>query len=177
MPSIALERSDVIVGVDTHKDEHVAFAIDGLGGVLDEPMFFAANPDGYADLLVWANGLGDVYVFGVEGCGSYGSGLAEWSALGIARAGYLNLGHVMMEEVIVPRSYPVEFRRKVLDLIEAGKPVAEIAERLGRHGQTIYNWRNQDRSIAVSGPGVRRWSPPSWQRLGSGSVTWRPSWR
>ena len=27
----------------------------------------------------------------------------------------------------MPRRYPVEFRRKVLDLIEAGKPVAEIA--------------------------------------------------
>jgi transposase-like protein len=44
----------------------------------------------------------------------------------------------------VPRRYPVEFRRKVLDLIEAGKPVAEVAERLGVTAQTIYNWRNQD---------------------------------
>jgi transposase len=44
----------------------------------------------------------------------------------------------------VPRRYPVEFRRKVLDLIEAGKPVAEIADQLGVSDQTIYNWRNQD---------------------------------
>lgn len=28
-------------------------------------------------------------------------------------------------EVIVPRSYPAEFRRKVLDLVEAGRPVAK----------------------------------------------------
>ena len=35
MSSIALSRSDVIVGVDTHKDEHVAVAIDGLGGRLE----------------------------------------------------------------------------------------------------------------------------------------------
>jgi transposase len=48
------------------------------------------------------------------------------------------------EEVIVPRRYPVEFRRKVLDLIEAGKPVAEIAAQLGITAQTVYNWRNQD---------------------------------
>jgi hypothetical protein len=34
MPSIALKRSDVIVGVDTHNDAHVAVAIDGLGGGL-----------------------------------------------------------------------------------------------------------------------------------------------
>lgn len=45
----------------------------------------------------------------------------------------------------MPRRYPVEFRRKVLDLIEAGRPVVEIAEQLGVSDQTIYNWRNQDR--------------------------------
>lgn len=45
----------------------------------------------------------------------------------------------------MPRRYPVEFRRKVLDLIEAGKPVVEIAVQLGVSDQTIYNWRNQDR--------------------------------
>jgi transposase-like protein len=32
----------------------------------------------------------------------------------------------------------------VLDLIEAGKPVAEIAVQLGITAQTVYNWRNQD---------------------------------
>lgn len=45
----------------------------------------------------------------------------------------------------MPRRYPVEFRRKVLDLIEAGRPVVEIAALLGVSDQTIYNWRNQDR--------------------------------
>jgi transposase len=44
----------------------------------------------------------------------------------------------------VSRKYPVEFRRKVLDLIEAGKPVAEIAAQLGITAQTVHNWRNQD---------------------------------
>ena len=44
----------------------------------------------------------------------------------------------------MPRRYPVAFRRKVLDLIEAGKPVAEIAAQLGITAQTVYNWRNQD---------------------------------
>lgn len=45
----------------------------------------------------------------------------------------------------MPRRYPVEFRRKVLDLIEARRPVAEIAAQLGVSDQTIYNWRKQDR--------------------------------
>jgi transposase-like protein len=33
----------------------------------------------------------------------------------------------------------------VLDLIEAGRPVVEIAVQLGVSDQTIYNWRKQDR--------------------------------
>jgi len=78
MTSMTLQRSDVIVGIDTHKDEHVAVAIDGLGGIVGNPQFMAANPDGYAELLAWADSLGDVYAFGVEGCGSYGSGLAKF---------------------------------------------------------------------------------------------------
>ena len=54
----------------------------------------------------------------------------------------------------MPRSYPGEFRRKVLDLVEAGRPVAEIAERLGVTGQTIYNWRSQDLIDRGIRPGV-----------------------
>ena len=50
----------------------------------------------------------------------------------------------------MPRRYPVEFRRKVLDLIEAGKPVAEIAAQLGITAQTIYN-----SSVGNWGPGRR----------------------
>lgn len=54
----------------------------------------------------------------------------------------------------MPRSYPAEFRRKVLDLVEAGRPVAEVAEQLGVTGQTIYNWRNQDLVDRGLRPGV-----------------------
>ncbi len=43
----------------------------------------------------------------------------------------------------MPRSYPAEFRRKVLDPVEAGRPVAEIARQLGFTGQT--NQRPQRR--------------------------------
>jgi transposase-like protein len=42
------------------------------------------------------------------------------------------------------RGYPPEFRRRVLDLIEAGRRVAEVADDLGISDQTIYTWR-QDR--------------------------------
>jgi transposase len=77
MSSMTLGRGDVIVGVDTHKDEHLAVAIDGLGRRLGD-FRLAANPGGYAQLTDWAAELGTVARFGVEGTGSYGSGLARY---------------------------------------------------------------------------------------------------
>lgn len=43
------------------------------------------------------------------------------------------------------RGYPPEFRRKVLDLVEAGRTVAAVARDLGISDQSIYSWRRQDR--------------------------------
>lgn len=43
------------------------------------------------------------------------------------------------------RGYPVEFRRRVLELLEAGRKVGDVANDLGISDQTIYNWRRQDR--------------------------------
>lgn len=43
------------------------------------------------------------------------------------------------------RSYPPEFRRRVLDLIGAGRGVASVAADLGISEQTIYVWRRQKR--------------------------------
>ena len=76
MSSISLERTDVIVGVDTHKDEHVAVVIDGLGGRLGE-YYVSVTSSGYAELLAWAKTFGRVHAFGVEGTGSYGMGLGQ----------------------------------------------------------------------------------------------------
>ena len=52
------------------------------------------------------------------------------------------------------QGYPAEFRRKVLDLLEAGKSVASIAHDLDLSDQTIYNWRRQDRIDRGLQPGV-----------------------
>jgi transposase-like protein len=43
----------------------------------------------------------------------------------------------------VPKSYPPEFRRKVIDLVEAGRPVAQVAADLAISEQTVYTWRRQ----------------------------------
>lgn len=42
------------------------------------------------------------------------------------------------------RGYPPEFRRQVLDLVEAGRSVADVARDLGISAQSICVWRRQD---------------------------------
>jgi transposase len=63
-------------GVDTHADLHVAAALDPIGGLLGVQEF-PATAAGYASLLGWLSGFGDVALVGVEGTGSYGAGLAR----------------------------------------------------------------------------------------------------
>jgi transposase len=67
----------VTVGVDTHKDLHVAAARDQLGRRLGTTMAPATSA-GYSALLAWAQALGEVQAWGVEGTGSYGAGLARF---------------------------------------------------------------------------------------------------
>lgn len=54
----------------------------------------------------------------------------------------------------MPRSYPPEFRRRVIDLVESGRPVAEVAADLGVSDQTVYNWWNQHLIDTGCKPGV-----------------------
>lgn len=81
MPSMQLRRDDVLVGVDTHKDAHVAVVVDGLGGWLAE-VFLPATAAGFAELLAFClshvGSNGWLMCFGVEGTGSYGIGLARF---------------------------------------------------------------------------------------------------
>jgi len=75
-----LDGARVVVGVDTHKDEHVAVAVNGLGTRLGEHRLRATSV-GYVGLERWAVGMGDVATFGVEGTGSFGAGLARFLSL------------------------------------------------------------------------------------------------
>jgi transposase len=68
--------SMVAIGVDTHRDEHVAVALDGLGGDLGS-LTVRADSSGYARLWQWASELGSP-LFAVEGTGSYGAGLTAF---------------------------------------------------------------------------------------------------
>jgi transposase len=65
------------------------------------------------------------------------------------------------------RGYPPEFRRKVLDLVEAGRPIAEVAQALGISAQSISTWRRQDRIDRGLLPGL---SSPEKEELAARGV-------
>lgn len=68
---------EVVLGVDTHLDLHVAVALDQLGRRLDS-MSLPTTTRGYDQLLSWAERLGSVTSAGVEGTSSYGAGLTRY---------------------------------------------------------------------------------------------------
>ncbi len=68
---------NVVGGVDTHADAHVAAALDSNGGVLGVESF-PADEAGFEELLGWLVGFGAVSLVGVEGTGSWGVGLARF---------------------------------------------------------------------------------------------------
>ena len=67
----------VVIGVDTHQDRHVAVAIDQQGVRLGES-HLPANTYGFAELECGARSLGRIRAFGIEGTGSYGAGVARF---------------------------------------------------------------------------------------------------
>lgn len=85
MTSIAQsELLEVTGGVDSHKDRHVAAAVDAIGRFLGTAAF-PATPAGYQQLLAWLAGFGPVGRVGVEGTGSWGAGLTRYlQAQGVA---------------------------------------------------------------------------------------------
>ena len=54
----------------------------------------------------------------------------------------------------MPRRYPPEFRRKVLDLVAAGRPVAQVAPDLAISAQVICTWRRQHLIDTGQVPGI-----------------------
>ena len=99
-------------GVDTHLDVHVAAALDPLGGLLGTESF-STDLAGYKALLGWLESFGDVSKIGIEGTGSYGSGLSRY------------LRRVGVEVIEVDRPNREERRRSgksdPLDAVEAAR--------------------------------------------------------
>lgn len=76
MPPIGTQ---VTVGVDTHRDVHVAAALDQTGRTLGT-IEVSSDVAGFRRIELFAGSFGAVRTFGVEGTGSYGAGLARYLA-------------------------------------------------------------------------------------------------
>ena len=69
MTTASLPSTTIVMGVDTHKDNHVAVAIHELGVRLAD-CSLPATPTGYQQRLAGSQALGSLTTFGVEGTGS-----------------------------------------------------------------------------------------------------------
>jgi len=71
---LALEHdSDVVIGVDTHKDTHTAAAVSSTGAVLAH-LTVPADPKGYLRLIAFGR-RHQAGLWAIEGTGSFGAGL------------------------------------------------------------------------------------------------------
>ena len=75
--SIVAEHVDVVIGVDTHKHTHTAALVLANGGI-HTTLTMPADPGGYRAVFDAAVELGERRVWSIEGCGSWGRGLARW---------------------------------------------------------------------------------------------------
>lgn len=66
----------VVLGVDTHKDVHVAAVINALGALRGSATF-PTTAAGYRDLVAWVRTFGTLRWAGVECTGSYGAALTR----------------------------------------------------------------------------------------------------
>jgi transposase len=70
---------DYVVGVDTHRDEHVLAVVVAPVGALVEQRTVSANGGGYGQALRFAQQYaGGTRVWAIEGAGHYGAGLARY---------------------------------------------------------------------------------------------------
>src|SRR6478672_545385 len=71
-----MEQSEVILGVDTHLEVHVAVLIDVVGRVIATTTI-PTTASGYEQLINWTSSFGRLTRAGVEGTGTYGAALAR----------------------------------------------------------------------------------------------------
>jgi transposase len=111
---------DVVIGVDTHVHTHSAAAVDAhTGGVLAE-ITVEATPEGYDELVGFANDHSGLRAWAIEGTGSHGAGLTRRLAKG--------------DEVVVELDRPERQRRRngaksdPLDAIRAAREALSRAK-------------------------------------------------
>ena len=79
----------------------------------------------------------------------------------------------------MPRTYDPEFRRRVVELVRAGRPVRVVAAELGLAEATVYRWKAQDLVDRGVKPGTLTGDRGQLAGLrpGGGSRSWKPNWR
>jgi transposase len=75
------DELDYVVGVDTHRDQHVLAVVAAPTGGLIAQRSVSTNAQGYAEAIRFAKGHGPgARVWAVEGAGHYGAGFARYLA-------------------------------------------------------------------------------------------------
>ena len=156
-------REEVVLGVDTHKDLHVAAVITGIGGLLGSQSF-PATAAGYRQLLDWARGFGPVNRAGVEGTGTYGAALARH----LRQAGVAWRGQ--------PARKATRRRRGKTDTIDAEAAARAVLSGPGqRRAQVRRRQRRGDKGLQ-DGPGLRGQVPHPGDQPAQGHI-WSPRTR
>lgn len=68
---------DVVIGVDTHVDTHTAAVVDAHTGAALDHLTVPTTPEGYQELVDFADGHSALRAWAVEGTGGHGAGLAR----------------------------------------------------------------------------------------------------
>ena len=146
---ISSRAVQVIIGVDTHKDQHVAVAIDGLGcPTWREARVRTTTSRVRGARTVVVQAWDEIHAFGIEGTGSYGAGLARFltdrGTIQSSRStGLIALSAIARGRVIPPTrrwqraQYLPECRRrdsKVWRGRSRDDPHAQERQELGRKG-------------------------------------------
>ena len=76
--TVLADAVDVVIGVDPHKHTHTAAAVAADTGKHHASRTCSADPDGFTELLDFASGHEGSRCWVIEGCGSWGRGLATW---------------------------------------------------------------------------------------------------
>lgn len=101
-----------VVGVDTHKDLHVAAVVDGHDRLIAAECF-ATTRHCYKQMLAWMRSFGELARVGVECTGTYGVGLLR----------YLQQAGVTVLEVTTPDKATAENAARTIPWMPRTQPM------------------------------------------------------
>jgi hypothetical protein len=87
------QKGAVVAGVDAHTDEHHAAVVDAQGRLLGAAAF-PTSAEGYARLISWLRGHGEIDRVGVESTGAYAAGLVRVLLANAIRVVEVNQPHL-----------------------------------------------------------------------------------